>query len=92
MVAAPRCQREGRGFESRRPLQSPCPDAVVAQSVEHSHGKREAPGSIPGDSTIIQAVEKFELDLEARNAARVGCHAFDYYVELRFVVGSVTAL
>ena len=54
MVRASAFQAEGRGFESRFPLQkservktSPAPGAYVAQSVEHVLGKDEASGSIP---------------------------------------------
>jgi hypothetical protein len=44
-------QAEGRGFESRFPLQVAAA-AHVAQSVEHFLGKEEVPGSSPGVGSI----------------------------------------
>ena len=46
-------QAEGRGFESRLPLQGP--RAHVAQSVEHILGKDEVSGSSPlvGSTTVV---------------------------------------
>ena len=54
MARASAFQAEGRGFESRFPLQPQqmC-DAHVAQSVEHFLGKEEVTGSIPVVGSII---------------------------------------
>jgi hypothetical protein len=65
-------QAEGRGFESRFPLQNSSEaltnpwSALVAQAVEHLHGKQKVSGSIPLVGSIVRIalgrVVRIELD------------------------------
>ena len=57
MARASAFQAEGRGFESRFPLQVEAA-AHVAQSVEHFLGKEEVPGSSPGVGSIQNIFNK----------------------------------
>ena len=57
MARASAFQAEGRGFESRFPLQC----AHVAQSVEHILGKDEVTGSIPVMGSMEANSEKLQV-------------------------------
>ena len=60
MARASAFQAEGRGFESRFPLQDL--DAHIAQEVEHFLGKEEVSGSSPDVGSISRIINKTKYE------------------------------